>query len=67
MHHLQITAELTPDFQEGGYSAYCPEFEIYSQGDTADEATRNLKEAVTGYIKVVGTGYSNKPVSQEIS
>ncbi len=54
MHNLQITAELTPDLQEGGYSAYCPEFEIYSQGDTAEEAARNLKEAVTGYIKVVG-------------
>jgi predicted RNase H-like HicB family nuclease len=54
VHKLQITAELTPDTQEGGYSVYCPELDIYSQGDTAEEAIKNLKEAVTGYIKVVG-------------
>lgn len=54
MHNLQITVELTPDPQEGGYSVYCPELDIYSQGDTAEEAIKNLKEAITGYIKVIG-------------
>lgn len=54
MHRIQITAELTTDIQEGGYSVYCPEFDVYSQGETMEEAIKNIKEAVSGYIKVVG-------------
>lgn len=54
MHNINITVELTPDRQEGGYSVYCPEFDIYSQGETAEEANKNIKEAVVGYIKAIG-------------
>jgi predicted RNase H-like HicB family nuclease len=54
MHNIRITAELTPDRQEGGYSVYCPEFDVYSQGETTEEAISNIKEAVNGYIRVVG-------------
>jgi predicted RNase H-like HicB family nuclease len=53
-YHLTITAELTPDEEEGGYSVYCPELDIYSQGDTISEAIANLQEAAEGYIEVVG-------------
>jgi predicted RNase H-like HicB family nuclease len=31
---LTITAELTPDEEEGGYVVYCPELDIYTQGET---------------------------------
>ena len=51
---LVITAELTPDEEEGGYSVYCPELDIYTQGDDVEEAVTNLREAATGFIKVVG-------------
>lgn len=54
MHKIQITAELSADDKEGGYSVYCPEFDIYTQGENVEEAINNLKEAVVGYIKVVG-------------
>lgn len=54
MHRLQITAELIPDPHNGGYTVYCPEFDIMTQGDNADETLENLKEAIRGYIKVVG-------------
>lgn len=54
MHRLQISAELIPDIHNGGYTIYCPEFDIMTQGDDPDEAIGNLKEAVRGYIKTVG-------------
>ncbi|OHB70994.1 MAG: hypothetical protein A2W17_00940 [Planctomycetes bacterium RBG_16_41_13] len=54
MHNIRITAELTMDRQEGGYSVYCPEFDVYSQGETTEDAIQNIKEAVTGYIKAIG-------------
>ena len=51
---LTITAELTPDEDEGGFSVFCPELDIYTQGESVDECVRNLQEAATGYINVVG-------------
>lgn len=53
-YHLTVTAELTPDEEEGGYSVYCPELDIYTQGETIEEAVANLREAAEGYIEVVG-------------
>ena len=53
-YHLTVTAELTPDEEEGGYSVYCPELDIYTQGETITESIANLREAVEGYIEVVG-------------
>ncbi len=64
-YHLNITAELTPDEEEGGYSVYCPELDIYTQGETVQEAISNLQEAAEGYIEVVGLDQLNlrpKPV-----
>jgi len=54
MHRIEITAELIPEPKEGGYTVYCPEFDVASQGDDPDEAIANLKEALIGYIKTVG-------------
>jgi len=53
-YRLVITAELTPDEEEGGYSVYCPELDIYTQGDDVEDAVTNLREAAIGFIKVVG-------------
>ena len=64
-YRLNVTAELTPDEEEGGYSVYCPELDIYSQGETVAEAIANLREAAEGYIEVVGLDGINlrpKPV-----
>jgi predicted RNase H-like HicB family nuclease len=55
-YRLVITAELTPDEEEGGYSVYCPELDIYTQGDDVQDAIANLQEAAAGFIKVVGIG-----------
>ena len=53
-YHLVVTAELTPDEEDGGYSVYSPELDIYTQGETVEEAVANLREAAEGYIEVVG-------------
>ncbi len=60
-YHLIVTAELTPDEEEGGYSVYCPELDIYTQGETVEEAIASLREAAEGYIEVVGLDLSPCP------
>ncbi len=46
----QLTAIIE---REGdGYVALCPELDIASQGDTADEARDNLKEALELFFEV---------------
>ncbi len=37
--------------EEKGYSAFCPEFEVASCGDTIEEAKKNLIEAVELYLE----------------
>ena len=54
MHKLQLTAELIADPRNSGYTVYCPEFDIMTQGDDPDDAINNLREAVCGYIKTIG-------------
>jgi predicted RNase H-like HicB family nuclease len=45
MKHLrQVTAII--EREDNGYVALCPELDVASQGDTIEEARRNLQEAV---------------------
>jgi predicted RNase H-like HicB family nuclease len=37
--------------EDGGYVSLCPELDIASQGDTVEEALRNLKEAVEMFLE----------------
>lgn len=50
---LEITAELIPE-EEGGYTVYCPELDIYTQGETEEEALQNLKEAAELHLEEIG-------------
>jgi predicted RNase H-like HicB family nuclease len=45
---MSVTRHVTAVIErEGdGYTALCPELDIASQGDTIDEARRNLQEAL---------------------
>lgn len=47
---MTLTAVLTPA-PEGGYVAYNPETGTTTQGETADEALANLKEATELYLE----------------
>ncbi|MGC1120849.1 MAG: type II toxin-antitoxin system HicB family antitoxin [Candidatus Methanofastidiosia archaeon] len=37
--------------RRGGHVAFCPELEVYSQGETIEEAKANLAEAVKLYLE----------------
>lgn len=38
--------------EEGGFVVKCLELPVASQGETRDEALRNIKEAIEGYLEV---------------
>ena len=40
--------------EEGGYTVYCPELDIYTQGDDVEDAIKNLKEAAELHIEELG-------------
>ena len=37
--------------ENGGYVALCPELDVASQGDTVEDASANLREAVELFIE----------------
>ena len=53
MRRITITAELIEE-EGGGYTVYCPELDIYTQGEDLDDALSNLKEAAELHIEEVG-------------
>lgn len=54
MQEIKITVELIPDSDEGGFTVYCPELDIYTQGDDEEEALKNIKEAAEVHIQEIG-------------
>ncbi|MBS3810055.1 MAG: type II toxin-antitoxin system HicB family antitoxin [Desulfobacterales bacterium] len=45
---------IKPDTEDGGYNASCPALPgCHSQGDTIDEATANIQEAIQGCLEVL--------------
>jgi len=54
VRRITITAELIEE-EEGGYTVYCPELDIYTQGEDVDDALRNLKEAAELHIEELGS------------
>lgn len=58
--HMKFTAIIKKG--EKQYVALCPEIDVVSQGYTIEEVLRNLKEAVSLHIEVMGLpeGVSNE-------
>lgn len=50
----QITVEIIPDPEEGGYTARIPDVPAYGEGETEEEAIADLKEALQAYIEAFG-------------
>lgn len=50
---IEITAELIAE-EEGGYTVYCPELDIYTQGEDVEDALANLREAAQLHIEEIG-------------
>ena len=53
MRTIKLTAELIPE-DEGGYTVYCPELDIYTQGETESECLANLREAAELNLEELG-------------
>jgi predicted RNase H-like HicB family nuclease len=50
MRKIQLT--MIVEREGDGFVSLCPELDIASQGDTVEEAKRNLNEAVEGFLEV---------------
>lgn len=66
---MKFNIVLEPE-EKGWYSAYCPALPgCYSQGKTKQEALRNMKEAINGFIEALKKDHKKikiKPVTPEI-
>ena len=51
---MQLTVELIPDEEQGGFTACIPDIPAYGEGDTEAAAIEDLKEALRLYIEVRG-------------
>ena len=58
---VRITAELIPE-AEGGFTVYCPELDIYTQGETEEDCLANLREAATLHLEELGDPPMLRPV-----
>jgi predicted RNase H-like HicB family nuclease len=63
-----MTKKLTAIIErEGdGYVALCPELDIASQGDTVDEARKNLKEALELFFETASSEEINARLHDEV-
>ncbi len=60
---LQLTAVIE---REGdGYVATCPEVDVVSQGDTVEEARKNLLEAVEGFFEAASPSEIRRRLKKE--
>jgi predicted RNase H-like HicB family nuclease len=50
----RIAIEIIPDLDEGGVTARVPDIPAYGEGETEDEASLDLKEALHAYIEELG-------------
>ena len=50
----QLTVEIIPDPELGGFTARVPDIPAYGEGETEEEALADLKEALQGYIETFG-------------
>ena len=50
----QLTIELIPDLELGGFTARLPDVPAYGEGETEEEAIADLEEAIRGYIETFG-------------
>jgi len=61
MSNIRITADLIPE-EEGGFTVYCPELDIYTQGETEQECLDNLREAAELHLEELGDPASIRKV-----
>lgn len=50
----QLTVEVIPDPDLGGFTARVPDIPAYGEGSSEDEAIADLKEALAAYVESFG-------------
>ncbi len=60
----QLTAVVERDGD--GYTALCPQLDVASQGDTADDARANLQEAVELFLETAGEAEVRSRLAAEV-
>lgn len=64
MTKMQLTAIVE---REGhGYVSLCPELDVASQGDTVEEATANLREAVELFLETASAAEIEERLHAEV-
>ena len=61
----QLSVEIIPDPEQGGFTARLPDIPAYGEGDTEEEAIADLKEAIRGYIETFGLDTNLNPTEFE--
>lgn len=61
---FQFTAVI--EKEGNGYVSLCPELDIASQGNTVEEASANLKEAVQLFLETASTTEISQRVHEEV-
>lgn len=59
-----IMIELTPDLDQGGFTAEVPNIPAYGEGETEEEAIADLKEALMLFIEVYGLEEAQKYIGE---
>jgi len=49
-----LTVEIIPDLEQGGFTARVPDIPAYGEGETEEAAIADLREALTAYIEAFG-------------
>jgi len=65
MKSIPLSAELIPE-AEGGFTVYCPELDIHTQGETEQECLDNLREAAGLHLEELGATAIRQVIRREI-
>ena len=63
----QLTVELIPDPEIGGFTARIPDVPAYGEGETEEAAITDLKEALKAYIDAFGIEDAKERVNQNVT
>ena len=66
---LNYTVIVKPDQRTGtdeaGFSVYCPVLDVYSEGDTVEQALANIREAIELNLEVLAEEKEELPLEDE--
>lgn len=66
---LNYSVIIKPDERTGTdqpcYSAYCPTLDIYSEGDTVEQALENMRGAIKVTLEVIAEDHRSIPVESQ--